>query len=93
MTRARREASSEDAPSRSYSRCYLAFAMALCLLMALFGAIWEQQAVFLAGLASFGLLCLQGVCWHCAGLNRIVVHNAIVDRPDRPDRPLDRPTL
>ena len=91
MTRARREASSEDAPSRSYSRCYLAFAMAFCLLMALFGAIWEQQAVFVAGLASFGLLCLQGACGHCAG--RIVVQNAVVDRPDRPDRPLERPTL
>ena len=86
MTRARREASSEDVPSRSYSRCYLAFAMAFCLLMALFGAIWEQQAVFLAGLACFGLFCLQGVCGHCAG--NIVVHNAVVV-----DRPLERPTL
>jgi hypothetical protein len=91
MTRARREASSTDAPPRSPARCYLAFAMAFSLLMALLGAVWEQQAVFGAGLACFGLLCLQGACGHCAG--NIVVHNAVVDRPDRPDRPLERPTL
>jgi hypothetical protein len=62
--------------------------MGFCLLAALLGAIWEQQAVFVAGLASFGLLCLQGLCGSWAG--RIVVNNAVVDRPDRP---LDRPTL
>jgi hypothetical protein len=85
MTRARREALEDVPPPRSTARCYLAFAMGFCLLAALLGAIWEQQAVFVAGLASFGLLCLQGLCGHCAG--RIVVHNAVVDRP------LDRPTL
>jgi len=56
--------------------------MVLCLLAALLGAIWAQQAVFVAGLASFGLLCLQGVCGYCAGT--IVVQNAVVDRADRP---------
>jgi len=91
MTRARREASSTDAPPRSTARCYLAFAMAFSLLMALLGAVWEQQALFGAGLACFGLVCLQGACAAWAG--RIVVNNAVVDRPDRPDRPLDRPTL
>jgi len=93
MTRARREASITDAPPRSRARCYLVFGMIGSLAAALLGLVFEQQAVFLAGLACFGLLCLQGACGHCAGLNRIVVHNAVVDRPDRPDRPLDRPTL
>ena len=88
MTRARREASITDAPPRSRARCYLVFGMIGSLAAALLGLVFEQQAVFLAGLACFGLLCLQGLCGHCAG--RIVVHNAIVDRPDRP---LERPTL
>ena len=91
MTRARREASDTDAPHRSYIRCFLAVGMVGSLAAALLRLICEQQAVFAAGLACFGLLCVQGACGHCAG--RIVVHNAVVDRPDRPDRPLDRPTL
>ena len=86
MTRARREASITDAPPRSRARCYLAVGMGFCLLAALLGLVFEQQAVFVSGLACFGLLCLQGACGHCAG--NIVVHNAVVV-----DRPLERPTL
>jgi hypothetical protein len=88
MTRARREALEDVPPPRSTARCYLAFGMVGSLAAALLGLVFEQQAVFAAGLACFGLLCVQGACGHCAG--RIVVQNAVVDRPDRP---LDRPTL
>ncbi len=55
MTRARREASNTDVPPRSYTRCYLAFGMVGSLAAALLGLVFEQQAVFAAGLACFGL--------------------------------------
>jgi hypothetical protein len=51
MRQARREASSTDAPPRSTARCYLAFAMGFCLLAALFGLMYKQEAVWAAGLA------------------------------------------
>ena len=73
MTRARREASSEDAPNRSYTRCYLAFAMALCLLMALFGAvILARKQIELGederrGLAGMRRLTVEGEAGGAAG--------------------------
>ena len=56
MTRPRRD-SANDSHLRSHAGCYLALAMGFALAMALLGLIYEQRAVFLAGLASFGLLC------------------------------------
>jgi hypothetical protein len=90
MTRARREALEDVPPPRSTARCYLVFGMIGSLAAVLLGLVFEQQAVFAAGLACFGMFCLQGLCGHCS---RIVLHNAVVDIPDRPDRPLERPTL
>ena len=73
MRQARREASGTDTPPRSTGRCYLAFAMGFCLLVALLGLIYEHEAVWAAGLACFALLCLQGACGLCLSRERVVV--------------------
>ena len=72
MRQARREASSTDMPPRSTGRCYLAFAMGFCLLAALLGLMYKQEAVWAAGLACFALLCLQGACGLCLSRERVV---------------------
>ena len=89
MTRARREASDMESRPPSRARCYLGVAMGFSLLMALLGLVYEQRAVWVAGLGLFGLLCLQGACAHCVSsdLSRVAVINVVVDRP------LSRPTL
>ena len=89
MTRARREASDMEIRPRSSSRFYLAVAMGFSLLMALLGLVYEQRAVWVAGLGLFGLLCLQGACAHYVSrdLSRVAVINVVVDRP------LSRPSL
>ena len=50
---------STDLRQRSYGSCYVGFGMAGSLFGALFGAIYQQQAVWIAGLAVFSLFCAQ----------------------------------
>ena len=54
----RREASAE-LRQRSYGSCYVGCGMAGSLFAALLGAIHQQQAVWVAGLAVFSLFCAQ----------------------------------
>ena len=61
MKRIRRETSNIDVRP-SHARCYLAMGMSGSLTAVLFGLMYEQRAVWAAGLACFGLLCLQVLC-------------------------------
>ena len=68
-----RELSQSELRQRSYGSCYLALGMAGSLLAALLGAVYEQQAVWAAGLAVFVLCCVQAACGHWLSRERPVV--------------------
>jgi hypothetical protein len=87
MTRPRRD-SANDSHLRSDAGCYLALGMGGSLAAALLGVIYEQRAVWAAGLAVFGLLCLQGACGYYWGRERPVVAVIVVDH-----RPLSSTTM
>ena len=69
----KREISNTDLRPRSSSSLYLAMAMGFSLLMALLGAIYDQRAVWAAGLACFCLVCAQVVAGYCLARERPVV--------------------
>ena len=69
----KRELSQTDMRQRSYGNCYVGLGMAGSLLAALLGAIYEQQAVWAAGLALFLLFCLQAACGYWFSRERVVV--------------------
>ena len=73
MKHIRREISNTDLRPRSSSSLYLAMAMGFSLLMALLGAIYDQRAVWAAGLACFCLVCAQVVAGYCLSRERTVV--------------------
>jgi len=50
---------STDLRQKSYGACYVGCGMAGSLFAALLGAVFEQQAVWIAGLAVFSLFCAQ----------------------------------
>jgi hypothetical protein len=68
----RREASSE-LRQRSYGSCYVGVGMAGSLLAALLGAIYQQQAVWIAGLAVFSLFCAQAGAGYYFSRERVAV--------------------
>ena len=73
MKHIRRETSNTGAQPRSSSSLYLGSALGFSLLMALLGAIYEQRAVWAAGLACFCLVCAQVVTGYCLSRERPVV--------------------
>jgi hypothetical protein len=73
MKHIRRETSNPDARPRSHASCYLALGMAGSLGAALLGLIYDERAVWAAGLACFGLLCLQVVVGYWLSRERPVV--------------------
>ena len=78
-----REISNTDLHPRSSSNLYLGSALGFSLLMALFGAIYDQRAVWAAGLACFCLVCVQVVAGYCLSRERavVVVNVAVTERP------------
>ena len=82
MNKVRRELS--DARPRSYAGCYLGLGMVGCLAAALLGLIYNQQAVWAASLACFGLFCAQAACgYYFSERDVMVVNIAVTDRPLR----------
>ena len=73
MKHIRREISNTDLRPRSSSSLYLGSALGFSLLMALLGAIYDQRAVWAAGLACFCLVCAQVVAGYCLSRERPVV--------------------
>jgi hypothetical protein len=73
MRQARREPPEGVTVPPSQARCYLAMGMAGCIAAALLGLVYEQHAVWAAGLACFALLCVQGVCGAYFSRERVVV--------------------
>ena len=73
MKHIRRETSNTDVRPRSSSSLYLGSALGFSLLMALLGTIYDQRAVWAAGLACFGLLCVQVVVGYWFSRERTVV--------------------
>ena len=69
----RREISNTGAQPRSSSGLYLGSALGFSLLMALLGAIYDQRAVWAAGLLCFCLVCVQVVAGYCLSRERRVV--------------------
>ena len=83
MKHIRREISNTDLRSRSSSSLYLGSALGLSLLMALLGAIYDQRAVWAAGLACFCLVCAQVVAGYWLSRERpiVAVQNAVASAP------------
>ena len=81
MTRPRCDSTNTDSHLRSYGTCYIAFGMVGSLAAALLGLVWEQHAVWAAGLAVFGLLCLQGACGYYWRERPVVAVIVIENRP------------
>ena len=73
MKHLRREISNTGAQPRSSSSLYLGSALGFSLLMALLGLIYDQRAVWAAGLACFCLVCAQVVAGYCLSRERPVV--------------------
>jgi hypothetical protein len=84
MKHIRREISNTDARARSSSSLYLALALGFSLLMGLLGAVYEHTAVWAAGLACFGLGCVQCVCGYYFSRERRVVEVQIAIGGERP---------
>ena len=83
MKHIRREISNTDLRPRSSSSLYLGSALGFSLLMALLGAIYDQRAVWAAGLACFCLVCAQVVAGYCLSRERpvVAVQNAVAGAP------------
>ena len=62
MTKAIREDSESMPRPRSNVSCYLCIAFACSLAAALLGAVYEEHAVWAAGLAVCLIICVQAVC-------------------------------
>ena len=82
----KREASSE-LRQRSYGSCYVGVGMAGSLLAALLGAIYQQQAVWIAGLAVFSLFCAQAGAGYYFSRERVLEVQVEVHKTGR-DRAL-----
>ena len=68
----RREVST-DLHKRPHANCYIGLGLAGSLFAALLGAIYEQQAVWVAGLAVFMLFCAQASVGYYFSRERVVV--------------------
>ena len=62
MTKTIREDSASMPRPRSNAPCYLCIAFAFFLAMALLGAVYDERAVWAAGLAMCLVICVQAVC-------------------------------
>ena len=62
MTKAIREDSESMPRPRSNASCYLCTAFACSLSAALLGAVFQERAVWAAGLAVCLIICVQAVC-------------------------------
>jgi cyanate permease len=81
MTRPRRDSADAASHLRSHATCYLALGMGGSLAAALLGSIYEQRAVWAAGLAVFALLCLQGACGYYWRERPVVAVIVVENRP------------
>jgi hypothetical protein len=68
----RREVST-DLRQRPNAKCYIGLGLSGSLGAALLGAIYEQQAVWIAGLAVFSLFCAQAAVGYWFSRERVVV--------------------
>ena len=75
---------STDLRQKSYGACYVGCGMAGSLFAALLGAVYEQQAVWAAGLAVFVLCCVQAACGHWLSRERPVVAVIQITNTERP---------
>jgi len=83
---------STDLRQRSYGACYVGFGMAGSLFGTLFGAIYEQQAVWIAGLAVFSLFCAQAGAGYYFSRERVLEVQVEVPKTSR-DRALTNTML
>jgi hypothetical protein len=78
---------SADLRQKSYGTCYVGCGMAGSLFAALLGAVFEQQAVWIAGLAVFSLFCAQAGAGYYFSRERVLEVQVEVHKTGR-DRAL-----